>query len=163
MELGAEGGGGVAVAAAGGSDVLATTEFGGLFRIGSTVESLGHVSRHASHLYRDRDGVIWVGSRDALWRVDDNNTAKEISRPDSGKDEHAPIFAPIHAIARDRSGSLWVHVASKGTFRLTGNRWSAVGSGPWDRVIMSMGNDTDGRCGSAMCSWRKPRGMATKS
>jgi ligand-binding sensor domain-containing protein len=103
VEFGANGGGRVAVAAAGGSDVWATTEFGGLFRIGATVESLGHISRHASHLYRDRDGVIWVGSRDALWRVDDNNTAKEISRPDSGKDEHAPIFAPIHAIARDRS------------------------------------------------------------
>lgn len=136
--------GGVGVAAAGGTDVWATTDFGGLFRVGSSVQSFPGIAQHASHLHRDRDGVVWIGSRNAMWKIEGTRLPVEIPRPDVGDDARAAVFAPIHAIAKDRSGALWVHLVVKGTFRRAGERWERMPEGPRDR-IMSMGNDAEGR------------------
>lgn len=138
------GDGSVGVAPAAGGGVWATTDFGGLFRVGDAVRSYAPVGERASHLHRGSDGVLWVGSRSALWRVEPNGTATEVPRPDAGDARRGAEFAPVHAMARDRSGALWAHLVVKGTFRLADGRWQRVDEATGAR-IMSMGNDADGR------------------
>ncbi|WP_425258938.1 sensor histidine kinase [Rubrivivax sp. RP6-9] len=136
--------GAVGVAPADGADVWATSSSGGLYKVGASVQSFPHIAQHASHLHRDRDGVVWIGSRNGLWKIDGRRDPIEIPRPDIGDDRRAAVFAPIHAIAKDRSGALWMHLVVKGTYRRVGDRWLRQPEGPRDR-IMSMGNDADGR------------------
>ncbi|MBK1614953.1 hypothetical protein CKO44_15905 [Rubrivivax gelatinosus] len=143
VDLGANAGG-VGVAAATGGAVWATTEAGGLFHVGTGVRPIPGIALHASHLHRDRDGLVWIGSRNALWMIDGRRPPVEIARPDVGEDPRSAVFAPIHALAKDRSGALWMHLVAKGTYRRVGGHWQRVPAGPHDR-IMAMGNDGDGR------------------
>jgi len=136
--------GAVGVAAADGADVWATSNSSGLYRVGASVQAFPHIAQHASHLHRDRDGVVWIGSRNGLWKIDGRRAPVEFPRPDVGDDRRAAVFAPIHAIAKDRSGTLWMHLVVKGTYRRVGDRWLRQPEGPRDRV-MSMGNDAEGR------------------
>ena len=142
VKLGANDGS-VGVAPGEGGDVWATTEFGGLYRVGEAVESIALVGSRGSHIHRDREGVLWVGSRSALWKIAGHSLPTEVPRPDAG-DDPASKFAPIHAMAKDRSGALWVHLVAKGTYRMVEGRWTEVPK-DLDTFIMSMGNDTDGR------------------
>lgn len=138
---------GVAAAAEGG--VWATSEFGGLYRVGAggdplAVEPLGLAGQRLSHLHRDGGGVLWVGSRSALWRIVPGQPPQRVPRPDAGDNPAGFEFAPIHAMAVDRAGVLWAHLVVKGTFRRVEDRWEKVDDDPGARV-MSMGNDAQGR------------------
>lgn len=138
--------GGVGVAAGDGAQVWATTEYGGLHRVGAEgVESFGDIARHASNIHRDRSGVVWIGTRDALWKIDGAHAPVELRRPDAGASPGGAVFAPIHAMAMDRAGALWVHLVAAGTFRLLDGQWTAVIDDRPNARIMSMGNDADGR------------------
>lgn len=143
VELGLDGGS-VGVAPGDGADVWAITAFGGLFRVGESVRQYPNVAQYASHMHRDQNGIVWIGSRNALWRIDADGTLVEMERPDISSGKQASVFAPIHAIAKDREGVLWLHTVINGTFRRLADRWVRVPEGPHDR-IMSMGNDAQGR------------------
>ncbi len=143
VELGANDGG-VGAAPAEGARIWATTEFGGLFKVGDSVESFPLVGQRASHIHRDRDGVVWIGSRNALWKIDGQGPATEVPRPDAGDSPQANAFAPIHAMAKDRSGVLWASLVVHDTYRRVGEQWVKVAQELGDRV-MSMANDSDGR------------------
>ena len=143
VDLGALGGG-VGVAPAEDGAVWAITEAGGLFRVDAAVEAFPQVAPRASHIHRDRRGTVWIGSRDGLWTIEGGQPPVRMARPDLGDDPQGAMFAPIHAMATERSGALWVHLVTRGTFRRVGEQWQRVPEGPGDR-IMSMGNDAEGR------------------
>lgn len=143
VELGSNDGS-VGLAAAEGGRVWATTEFGGLFRIGDSVESFGPVGQRSTHVHRDREGVVWIGTRDALWRIDGKSHPTEVPRPDAAELGSGIADVPIHAIAKDRAGVLWVSIVTRGAYRRLGDRWVRVPDTLGAR-IMSMGNDSDGR------------------
>lgn len=143
VELGPQGGA-VGVAPAEGAAVWATSEFDGLFHVGQTLRSLGPIGPRPSHLHRDRQGVLWVGSRTALWRVDGRGAATEVPRPDADDPRPGAEFAPVHAMGTDRSGALWAHLVVKGTFRRQDGRWTKVDDA-LAAPVMSMGNDAEGR------------------
>lgn len=143
VELGANDGG-VGAAPAEGGSIWATTEFGGLFKVGDSVEAFPQVGQRASHIHRDRDGIVWIGSRNALWKIDGEGRATEVPRPDAGDSPQASAFAPIHAMAKDRSGVLWASLVVNGTYRRVGEQWVKVAP-ELGNVVMSMANDSDGR------------------
>ncbi|HEX2009898.1 MAG TPA: two-component regulator propeller domain-containing protein, partial [Roseateles sp.] len=146
VALGAQDGS-VGVAPAGQGRVWATTDVGGLFRVGpadGAIETFPAIGRRASHLHRDSLGRLWIGSRSALWMLDAQGRARQVARPDAGDDSPPLTFAPVHAIGLDRSGALWASLVVKGTYRRVGERWQAVPADQGAR-LMSMGNDAEGR------------------
>lgn len=147
VALGAQDGG-VGVAPAEHGRVWATTDAGGLFLVGGgqgdEVKAVPSIGPHASHLHRDRLGRVWIGSRSAMWMLDSQGRALPVARPDAAEDEPPLTFAPVHAMALDRSGALWASLVVKGTFRRVDEHWQPVPPAQGNR-IMSMGNDAEGR------------------
>jgi signal transduction histidine kinase/ligand-binding sensor domain-containing protein len=143
VALGAQDGG-VGVAAADHGRVWATTEFGGLFRVGDRVEPFHPTGLRASHLHRDRQGRVWIGARNALWMINEQGQVQEMARPDASDGRQNLTFAPIHAMGQERDGSLWASLVIKGTFRRVGEQWQPVPKALGDR-IMSMGRDSEDR------------------
>jgi hypothetical protein len=69
--------------------------------------------------YRDPDGTVWLGGNTGLGHI---QSGRVVMTP-------LPKEAPdgVQAIARDRTGALWVTIIRQGVFRLSGGRWSANG------------------------------------
>lgn len=136
--------GSVGVAPGEAGQVWASTDSGGLYRVDGQPEPIPQIGNHVSHIHKDREGVIWVGSRTELWKIDGPSSPVPVPRPEAADLQTDGTFAPVHAIAKDRSGVLWVSFVTQGTYRRTGSEWTPVGDALGARV-MSLGNDSDGR------------------
>lgn len=136
--------GSVGVAAAEGGQVWATTELGGLVRVGDSVKTFLAVGERATHLHRDRNAEIWIGTRDKLWRIDRSDRPVQVPRPDASELGRGVADRPVHAIARDRSGGLWLSTIVMGTYRRVADEWVRVPD-PLGTLVSSMGNDSVGR------------------
>lgn len=136
--------GSVGVAPGEAGRVWATTDSGGLYRVDGRPEPIPQVGEHVSHIHKDREGVVWIGSRTGLWKTDGRSSPVPVPRPDAADLRNDGTFAPVHAIAKDRAGVLWVSFVTKGTYRRVGSEWTPVSDALGARV-MSLGNDSEGR------------------
>lgn len=142
---------GGAIAAAGGGDLWVMNHQRGLLRIGAANRHYDSgAARDFSHLYREPDGTLWLGSQSGLWRLA-GDKLEPVPLP-------IPIPLPVSpaaggdgiaALMRDRSGGLWMSVprAEVGVWRLAGGVWA-----PWGgrddlphAPVLSMVADAAGR------------------
>ena len=93
-----------------------------LLRFGERVTEFPEVARPVEAAYRDRDGVVWIGSPRGLWRSAGGRFVP-VALPDMGS-------AGIQAITEDAAGDLWISVVRRGVYRRAGERWVLFG----DRV-----------------------------
>lgn len=70
--------------------------------------------------FRTDDEVVWFGGATGLWK--------------SASDRIEPVSLPVdtggfdvQAMARDRSGDLWVSIVRRGIYKWSGRQWSAYG------------------------------------
>jgi signal transduction histidine kinase/ligand-binding sensor domain-containing protein len=71
---------------------------------------------------RGRQGVIWMGGREGIWRY----TKERLDRiPIPEGINRLSVF---HAIAEDASGNVWVSIAPKGVFRRMNGAWTLFGN-----------------------------------
>jgi signal transduction histidine kinase/ligand-binding sensor domain-containing protein len=98
-----------------------------MFRIDGT--SAGEPIRGPRRIncaYRADDGVVWLGGHGMLWHSSGSRWIP-MSLP---VDRANADFYPVQAIARDRSGVLWVSVVRGGVFRLADDTWTRVDDPP---------------------------------
>jgi signal transduction histidine kinase len=99
---------------------------------GLVVETLPGV-RYISCAYRDPDGIVWLGGRDAIWHSSGSRWIRGTLPADI-------VTSGVQAIVKDRSGVLWVSLERAGVFRLSDGKWSRYGES-----AISMTSDSDGR------------------
>jgi signal transduction histidine kinase len=102
---------------------------------GSTVEVVPG-PRDVTCAYRDPDGIVWFGGREMLW----HSAGQRWVPIDLPTDNRVKPYIGVQAIAKDRSGALWVSVPPAGVFRLADGKWSRYGE-----PAVSMTTDSDGR------------------
>jgi signal transduction histidine kinase/ligand-binding sensor domain-containing protein len=93
-----------------------------LLRFGERVTEFPEVARPVEAAYRDRDGVVWIGSPHGLWRSPGGRFVP-VALPDIGS-------AGIQAITEDAAGDLWISVVRRGVYRRTRERWVLFGDRP---------------------------------
>jgi signal transduction histidine kinase/ligand-binding sensor domain-containing protein len=81
----------------------------------------GLPSNRALSLYEDRDGDIWAGTNRGIGRLTGDRFAAVPSLPKVG----------VLPIGEDRSGGLYIYVATKGVFRLENQRPISVAPDIW--------------------------------
>jgi signal transduction histidine kinase/ligand-binding sensor domain-containing protein len=72
-------------------------------------------------VYRDPDGVSWIGGRDSFWRFDQSGFTK-IERPHQDFD--------VQAITTDGHGGLWVAIGPRYSYHYTNGQWLEYGNNP---------------------------------
>jgi signal transduction histidine kinase/ligand-binding sensor domain-containing protein len=106
---------------------------------GHTIEAIPG-PRDITCAYRDSDGILWFGGREGIWR----STGQRIEAISLPLDNHVKqTYSGIQAIAKDRSGTLWVSIVRAGVFRLTDGKWVRYGA-PGETAV-SLTADRDGR------------------
>lgn len=75
---------------------------------------------HVTCAYRDDDGVVWFGGRGVVWH---SSGSRWISI-DLPVDRANADYHPVQAIAKDRSGGLWVSTVRGGVHRFIDGQWS---------------------------------------
>src|SRR6202795_4157924 len=88
-----------------------------------SAEVIDGAPTHVECAYRDPNGVIWLGGRNALWHVSGTRFISAALPP--GLD---PLAHNVQAITMDRAGALWVSFVNSGVFRLNHGMWSRFGS-----------------------------------
>jgi signal transduction histidine kinase len=73
---------------------------------------------------RDADGILWFGGREKIWRSDGQRWVV-IDLPVDNILKQG--YSGVQAIAKDRSGVLWVSIVPGGVFRLVDGKWSRYG------------------------------------
>jgi len=86
-----------------------------LFVIGGRVVPLPNAPGTLTCIYRDLHGGIWVGGEYRLWQRQ-GETLASVPLP-SPLSAVSPGSMPIHAIARDRDGRVWVSIVTDGVYR----------------------------------------------
>ena len=66
--------------------------------------------------HRDREGVVWLGGPKGLWKLQNGQLTKITPLPTSN-------YSGVQAIAKDRSGALWVSLNTPGVYRLVDDHW----------------------------------------
>ena len=105
------------------------------FRSYGREQGLGNIT--VGHLLQDRQGFIWAGTDDGLYRYDGNRfklfgTAQGLL---------SPLVNVLHL---DRSGEIWVGT-DRGLARFRGGRFEMMAQGiPLDSTIEDMANGSDG-------------------
>ncbi len=90
-----------------------------LLRVGARIEEFSEIPKTVDVAYRDRAGVVWIGSPTGLWRSVGRGFAR-VDLPD--------VFnAGVQAITRDAAGSVWVSIVRSGVYRRAGERWVPFG------------------------------------
>lgn len=92
--------------------------------------------------YRDRDGIIWWGGREGIWRFEKGRYTP-IPLPSGlvvSKINGAVIIHDVQAITKDLDGALWVSIARDGVFRLVNGAWTRYGE-PAITAITDSGGD----------------------
>jgi ligand-binding sensor domain-containing protein/signal transduction histidine kinase len=88
---------------------------------GTTVTRFPQVPPFVTCAYREADGSLLFGARHGLWQVRDGKANKLTELPGNTVDRS------IQALARDRSGALWVSFKSPhGLARFAGGQWLTV-------------------------------------
>jgi signal transduction histidine kinase/ligand-binding sensor domain-containing protein len=87
--------------------------------------------------YRDRDGIIWLGGPEKIWRSAGQRWVA-IDLPVNNLVSENRV--EVQAIAKDQSGTLWVSLVRAGVFRLADSKWSRYGE-----PAVSLTTDNDGR------------------
>jgi signal transduction histidine kinase len=110
----------------------------GAFKVmkGSPVEAMPG-PHYITCAYRDPDGILWFGGREGIWRSAGQRLVP-IDLPVANLVKQT--YSGVQAIAKDRSGSLWVSFIRAGVFRLTDGHWSRYGG-----TAVSLTTDSDGR------------------
>ncbi len=67
-------------------------------------------------LYRDNDGIIWAGGHRGVSWLDGNTFSKLVMPPDTDG-------RPVHAIAKEADGSMWVSFNGGGTYERRDGAW----------------------------------------
>jgi signal transduction histidine kinase/ligand-binding sensor domain-containing protein len=104
----------------------------------STVEAVPGVS-DITCAYRDPDGIIWLGGPEKIWHSAGRQWVA-IDPPLHNSVTQASSYSGVQAIAKDRSGTLWVSVVRAGVFRLAGGKWTRYGD-----PAVSITADSSGR------------------
>jgi signal transduction histidine kinase/ligand-binding sensor domain-containing protein len=80
-----------------------------------------HFGANFGWAYRDRSGVLWVGTdgqNAGLWRVAHGPLVR-VPLPDG-----VPARSRIQSITKDHAGGLWIGVSGSGAFRLSNGVWT---------------------------------------
>jgi len=109
----------------------------GAFKVlaGSTVEAMPG-PRDVTCAYRDLDGIVWFGGREGIWRFSGQRWVAIDLPVDNLLKER---YSGVQAIAKERSGTLWVSVGHA-VFRQVDGKWSRYGE-----AAVSMAADNEGR------------------
>jgi signal transduction histidine kinase/ligand-binding sensor domain-containing protein len=114
---------------------------GGLTRplvaIGDRGGASPNVPAGTTAAYRDADGGVWVGGIYGLWHARGDGPFTRVALPP------ALGGGAIRAIARDRSGTLWVSGTGRDVYRQRGDGWERFGA-PGSPAL-SMAPDGAGR------------------
>jgi signal transduction histidine kinase len=124
--------------AAGDDGAMLVGEFlNGAIRVtaGSTVEAVPG-PRDITCAYRDPDGILWFGGREKIW----HSAGQRWVAIDLPVDNRVKPYFGVQAIAKDRSGALWVSIVRAGVFRLVDGKWSRYGE-----PAVSLATDGAGR------------------
>jgi signal transduction histidine kinase/ligand-binding sensor domain-containing protein len=87
-------------------------------------------------VYRDDDGEVWYGGRGTVWHA---SGAKLVALAVPADRANANYY-PVQAIAKDRSGRLWVSVVRGGVFYHQAGEWTRV-----DNPSLTLASDASGR------------------
>jgi signal transduction histidine kinase/ligand-binding sensor domain-containing protein len=90
--------------------------------------------------YRDDEGGLWFGGRGVLWHAAAAQAPPQWTRIEVPLGSADLGYYPIQAIARDRTGGLWVSVVRAGLFRLVAGEWTKIGD-----PALSLATGVDGR------------------
>jgi signal transduction histidine kinase/ligand-binding sensor domain-containing protein len=104
-------------------------------------------------LYEDRDGQIWVGSSDGLYKLNESGGEFKLEFVPLGESLAAGLGVYIAEIIKDRRGALWVGTQESGLFRLRADgkveRFTTANGLP-NNVVVSLLEDADGRIWAGM-------------
>ena len=78
-------------------------------------------SDHVYSIYEDRQGTLWIGTRDGLCKFDRNSARFIRHRFDNGFSATLNSI-PILSIYEDSKGGLWISTQGGGIFQINGNR-----------------------------------------
>ncbi|MFP2931561.1 two-component regulator propeller domain-containing protein [Pyxidicoccus sp. 3LG] len=92
--------------------------------------------------YRDPDGVVWLGARGSLWRIEHGRPVRvtELPTPDTARQ--------VQSMTKDAHGGLWVTLSGGGTLRWKDGGWTSMDAllGTPDRArVLSATTDARGR------------------
>jgi signal transduction histidine kinase/ligand-binding sensor domain-containing protein len=137
LDLAADSDGFALAAGDGGTMLVGADSRNGAFKVtkGSTVEAVPG-PRDVTCAYRDPDGIVWFGGREMIW----HSAGQRWVAIDLPTDNRVKPYIGVQAIAKDRSGALWVSIVRAGVFRLADGKWSRYGE-----PAVSMTADSDGR------------------
>jgi signal transduction histidine kinase/ligand-binding sensor domain-containing protein len=93
-----------------------------LLRLGKDLQEFPEVSRPVELAYRDRAGVLWVGSPFGLWQSAEGRFVR-VGLPV----EH---FVGLQAVTQDGAGNLWLSIPRSGVYERRGERWVPFGDRP---------------------------------
>jgi signal transduction histidine kinase/ligand-binding sensor domain-containing protein len=93
-----------------------------LLRLGKDLQEFPEVSRPVELAYRDRAGVLWVGSPFGLWQSAGGRFVR-VGLPV----EH---FVGLQAVTQDGAGNLWLSIPRSGVYERRGERWVPFGNRP---------------------------------
>jgi signal transduction histidine kinase/ligand-binding sensor domain-containing protein len=93
-----------------------------LLRLGKDLQEFPEVSRPVELAYRDRAGVLWVGSPFGLWQSAGGRFVR-VGLPV----EH---FVGLQAVTQDGAGNLWLSIPRSGVYERRGGRWVPFGDRP---------------------------------
>jgi signal transduction histidine kinase/ligand-binding sensor domain-containing protein len=137
VDLPADSDGFALAAGDGGAMLVGADSKNGAFKVteGSTVEAMPG-PRDITCAYRDPDGIVWFGGREKIW----HSAGQRWVAMDLPADNRVKPHLGVQAIAKDRSGALWVSIARAGVFRLVDGKWKLYGE-----PAVSVTVDSDGR------------------
>jgi signal transduction histidine kinase/ligand-binding sensor domain-containing protein len=121
----------------GGAMLVGADSKNGAFKVteGSTVAAVPG-PRDITCAYRDPGGIVWLGGRERIW----HSAGQRWVAIDSPVVQTYSTVSGVQAIAKDRSGALWVSIVRAGLFRLVDGKWSRYGE-----PAVSLTTDSDGR------------------
>ncbi len=104
-------------------------------------------------LYEDRDGQIWAGSSDGLYKLNESGSEFQLEFVPLGESFVERVGVYVERVIKDRRGSLWVGTQESGLFRLQEDgkieRFTTANGLPNNSVV-SLLEDGDGRIWAGM-------------
>ncbi len=138
VDLAANSGGFALAAGDDGAVLVGEYSKNGAFKVteGSIVEAVPG-PRNITCAYRDPDGIVWLGGSDRIWH---SAGQRWVAMDLPVRIVNQQCCSGVQAIAKDRSGAVWVSVVGAGVFRLADGKWKRYGD-----PAVSLTTDSDGR------------------